>query len=202
MKTLENNYSNNTTIPSAVSRATYPAHHVGSPCGCVGGKSAGESVLLLENRMAAGRRGVTSERWAEEERWKVGDGMLRSGLRTWGGICVSPCIWRTRRWGETREDTWVSFWVTSTGNTKANRPEHDDWPVEGFPKTQEDGPVQVAPVAAQLQDCDVPLLHIKVCLCLIILQMKGSDWMGETHKHTSVCLFIFSWALLAQNTSR
>lgn len=79
MKTLENNYSNNTTIPSAVSRATYPAHHVGSPCGCVGGKSAGESVLLLENRMAAGRRGVTSERWAEEERWKVGDGCCALG---------------------------------------------------------------------------------------------------------------------------
>lgn len=60
--------------------------------------------------------------------------------------------------------------------------ENKDWPVEGFPKAQEDGPVQMAPVAAQLQDGHVPLLHVGVRLCLVILQMKGSNWRGNMHR--------------------
>lgn len=54
-----------------------------------------------------------------------------------------------------------------------------DGPVQGFPKAQEDGPVQMAPVAAQLQHGHVPLLHVGVSLRLVILQMKGSDWRGD-----------------------
>lgn len=50
-----------------------------------------------------------------------------------------------------------------------------DRPVEGFPKAQEDRPVQMAPVAAELQDGHVPLLNIGVRLRLVILQMKGSN---------------------------
>lgn len=48
--------------------------------------------------------------------------------------------------------------------------------VKGFPKAQEDGPVQVAPVAAQLQHRHIPLLHIWVRLGLIIFQMKSSNF--------------------------
>lgn len=40
----------------------------------------------------------------------------------------------------------------------------------------------MAPVAAQLQDGHVPLLHVGVRLCLVILQMKGSNWRGNTHR--------------------
>lgn len=49
-------------------------------------------------------------------------------------------------------------------------------PVEGFPEAQEDGPVQMAPVAAQLQDSHVPLLNVGVRLCLVVLQVKSSNW--------------------------
>lgn len=60
--------------------------------------------------------------------------------------------------------------------------------VEGFPKAQEDGPVQMAPVAAQLQDGHIPLLNVGVCLCLVVLQMKGSNWRGNMNAHTHVDL--------------
>lgn len=70
------------------------------------------------------------------------------------------------------------------GYTYVNMQRNKDGPVEGFPKAQEDRPVQMAPVAAQLQDGHVPLLHVGVCLCLIILQVKGSNWRRNAHAHT------------------
>lgn len=62
-------------------------------------------------------------------------------------------------------------------------------PVEGFPKAQEDRPVQMAPVAAQLQDGHVPLLNVRVSLCLVILQMKGSNWRGNMYAHIHIDLY-------------
>lgn len=56
--------------------------------------------------------------------------------------------------------------------------------VEGFPEAQEDGPVQMASVAAQLQDGHIPLLHVGVCLCLVVLQMKGSNFGEDVDRRT------------------
>lgn len=50
--------------------------------------------------------------------------------------------------------------------------------VKSFPKAQEHGPVQVAPVAAELQHGHVPFLNVGVCLGLVILQMKSPNCRG------------------------
>lgn len=51
--------------------------------------------------------------------------------------------------------------------------------VKSFPEAQEHGPVQVAPVAAQLQHGHVPFLNVGVCLGLVVLQMKSPNWKGD-----------------------
>lgn len=45
----------------------------------------------------------------------------------------------------------------------------------------------MAPVAAQLQDGHVPLLNVGVRLCLVVLQVKGSNWQESTSTDT-LCL--------------
>lgn len=57
--------------------------------------------------------------------------------------------------------------------------------VQSFPKAQEHGPVQVAPVAAELQDGHVPFLNVGVCLSFVVLQMKGPNWSGTQRQMTS-----------------
>lgn len=49
-------------------------------------------------------------------------------------------------------------------------------PVQRLPEAQEHGPVQVAPVVAELQHRDVPLLHVGVQADFVILEMEGFNF--------------------------
>lgn len=71
-----------------------------------------------------------------------------------------------------------SSWNTVPTFLHTHKHKHKHPLVESFPKAQEYGSVQVAPVAAELQDGHVPLLNIGVCLSFVVLQVKGPNWSG------------------------
>lgn len=78
---------------------------------------------------------------------------------------------------ENRAETPVS--AGGTGFTHLwSTHKHQHRLVKRFPKAQEHGPVQVAPVAAELQHGHVPFLNVGVRLGLVVLQMKGPNWRG------------------------